>query len=129
MALPTDVQLARLHPADIEAIARRVVEQLRDDPSDSGHLVDAATIAREFGVSRAFVYAHADELGAVKLGDGPRSRLRFSPAKAAEALSVRSTSKVSAAPPAPRRRGSRPASPGVTRAGNPLLPLASSEDV
>jgi hypothetical protein len=65
-------------PELAEAIARRVVELLRTEetPPHSGRLVDAATLARELGVERDWVYAHADELGAVRLG-GPKGRLRF----------------------------------------------------
>jgi hypothetical protein len=40
-------------------------------------LVDPLTVARELGVSRGFVYAHADNLGAIRLGSGPKPRIRF----------------------------------------------------
>lgn len=40
-------------------------------------LVDAATVAERLGFSRDYVYAHADELGAIRVGSGPRPRLRF----------------------------------------------------
>ena len=49
-------------------------------------LIDAATLAIELGVSRAFVYEHAAALGALKLGGGPRARLRFDPVAARDAL-------------------------------------------
>ena len=42
-------------------------------------LVDAAEIARLHGKTRSWVYEHAGELGAVRLGSGPRPRLGFSP--------------------------------------------------
>ncbi len=38
-------------------------------------LVDAAEIARLHGKTRSWVYEHAGELGAVRLGSGPRPRL------------------------------------------------------
>jgi hypothetical protein len=61
----------------VEAIARRVVELLGASPRRSGaRLVDAATVADSLGVERDWVYAHADQLGAVRLG-GPKGRLRF----------------------------------------------------
>lgn len=69
-----------------EAVARRVVEKLRGEPVAPGGLLDAAEVASRHGVSRAFVYEHADELGAVRLGevgDGRRPRLRFDPVKVA----------------------------------------------
>jgi hypothetical protein len=40
-------------------------------------LVDAAALATHLGVSREYVYEHASELGARRLGSGPRARLRF----------------------------------------------------
>lgn len=40
-------------------------------------LVDASTVAARLGVARSYVYEHADELGAIRLGSGPRARLRF----------------------------------------------------
>jgi hypothetical protein len=67
----------RLHPADIEQIADRVAELLRDGtPAGPVRFVDAATLATALGVDRTWVYEHADELGALRLG-GPRGRLRF----------------------------------------------------
>jgi hypothetical protein len=51
-------------------------------------LLDANEIAKRHGVSREFVYEHADELGAVRLGTGPRPRLRFNPAAVAERLAA-----------------------------------------
>jgi hypothetical protein len=51
--------------------------------------VDAATLARALGVDRSFVYRHAAELGAVRIG-GPQGRLRFDPqaARSASACSA-----------------------------------------
>ncbi len=62
----------------VEAIARRVVELLRAEKPQERHarLVDAATLARELGVERDWVYVNAERLGAIRLG-GPRGRLRF----------------------------------------------------
>jgi hypothetical protein len=59
-----------------ELVADLVVERL-GVPAPEGALVDAATLARLLGVDRSFVYRRADELGAVRLGDGPRARPRF----------------------------------------------------
>lgn len=67
--------------AYVEAIARRVAELIHtDDRADiSGRLVDAATLADELGVERSWVYDHAHELHSIRLGNGPRARLRFNP--------------------------------------------------
>ena len=40
-------------------------------------LVDAREVAAMLGVTRPFVYEHAAELGAIRLGTGPKARLRF----------------------------------------------------
>lgn len=48
-----------------------------DDRTFAGRLVDAATLAGLLGVSRGWVYRHREMLGAVRLGLGPRPRLRF----------------------------------------------------
>lgn len=91
----------------IERIAERVVELLRDEGLAPTGLVDAAEIARRFGLHRDTVYARADELGAIRLGDGPRARLRFDPVAVAERLG--SCAAESPRPtPAPSRRRRRP---------------------
>jgi hypothetical protein len=66
---------------DIEAVAVRVAELLeqRGPRHAPGGLVDAAELARRLGTDRSWVYAHAAELGAIRLGSGPRARLRFDP--------------------------------------------------
>jgi hypothetical protein len=51
-----------------------------------GQLVTASQLAAGLGVTRAWVYEHADELGALRLGGGKRPRLRFDPQVVAEAL-------------------------------------------
>lgn len=67
----------RLDPGDIEAIAHRVAELLGDPANTRAvRYVDAAHVARTLGVDRDWVYAHADQLGAIRLG-GPHGRLRF----------------------------------------------------
>ena len=110
-----------LDAASVEAIARRVAELLdgkHADPEDPA-MVDAAEIARRFGVSRDFAYRHATRLGAVRLGDGPHARLRFDPARVAERLATNGTNGPDPVPPrapAPARR--RPSAPS-----RDLLPI------
>ena len=61
-------------------MATRIAQILREDllavSGSSARLADASTVARVLGVERDWVYAHAQELGAIRLG-GPRGRLRF----------------------------------------------------
>jgi hypothetical protein len=40
-------------------------------------LLTAGELASWLNVEQSFVYEHADELGAMRLGSGPRARLRF----------------------------------------------------
>ena len=75
----------RLESDDVEAIARRVAELLGAAPDAPVRYVDAAQLARALGVERAWVYAHAAQLGALRLG-GPRGRLRFDLERVREAL-------------------------------------------
>lgn len=70
-----------LDSEDIEAIAERAahrVVQMLDRPSERTHqLLEAKELAQELSVSVDYVYAHAADLGAMRLGDGPKARLRF----------------------------------------------------
>jgi hypothetical protein len=95
-------------------------------PARAEPLVDAAEIARLHGKTRSWVYEHAGELGAVRLGAGPRPRLAFSPARVAERLEK--IDKPPAAPlpkTSPRRRRRERA--GRTASGAPLLHVRSLE--
>jgi hypothetical protein len=65
-----------LTAADVEAIASRVLELLRQD-SQVGDHVETAAVATMLGVSDDWVRDHAVELGAVRIGDGPKGALRF----------------------------------------------------
>jgi hypothetical protein len=99
----------RLDPADIDAIAQRVVVLMREQPTLQVRLVDAATLAERLGVERDWVYAHAKELHGVRLG-GPRGRLRFDLTRVLRSLDE----DVPAGTP-PRRRPTWP--------GGELLPI------
>ena len=74
--------------AIVEAIARKVVE-IVDARSTTFGLVDARALAEELGVSIDYVYAHATQLGAMRLGSGPKARIRFDLDPARQALEVR----------------------------------------
>lgn len=62
----------------IEAVAREVAAILRHQPPPA--MLTAREVAMQLGVTPEWVYSHAEELGAVRLGDGPRPRVRFDPA-------------------------------------------------
>jgi hypothetical protein len=122
---------ADLTPEAIEAIAKRVAELLaartaaaaQPAPVTPARLLDVAEVARHLGVTRAWVYQHARELGAVRIGGGPRARLRFD----VEALDARLAGGHPDAPRprlagrrSPPRARRRPAAPPVDV---PLLPV------
>ena len=110
-----------LDPPTVEAIARRVVELLERRGLQRRELVDAAELARRFGIERSWVYSHAIELGAIKLGDGSKPRLRFDPEIAARVLRV--VGEGSAADP-PARSGERAGQPQRDRGSEVrLLPI------
>jgi hypothetical protein len=75
----------------IEQLATRVAEVLlaAGGKTAARRIVDARGVAETYGVSRDFVYSHADELGAIRLGPGPRARLRFDLVEVAARLSAR----------------------------------------
>jgi hypothetical protein len=95
-------------------------------PEQSEPLVDAAEIARLHSKTRWWVYEHAGELGAVRLGSGPRPRLAFSPARVAEQLEKVDKPATAPLPEAPQRRRRRQRA-GRTASGAPLLHVRSLE--
>lgn len=111
-----------LPPGDIEAIAERVVEMLREGeaPLPRDGLVDADQVAAHLGVEREWVYDHKHELGAHRIGDGTRGPLRFDAAVVHAYVRARRLERDAA--PAPRRRPG----PRRQRAGDVvLLPVPS----
>ena len=90
-----DVAVVRLAEETIEQLAARVVDLLNargcvppaSDPSPSGSgLLSASDVSRWWGVERGWVYQHADQLGAIRLGTGRRPRLRFDPERVRRAM-------------------------------------------
>jgi hypothetical protein len=101
----------RLAPESIEALAARLAELLATPGETAasqapGTMLSAAEVSRHWGVSRRWVYEHAEALGACRLGEGPRPRLRFDPAEVAGRLG--------GTPP-----GCVPAHPSARSAGRP----------
>jgi hypothetical protein len=94
-------------------------------------LVDAQCVADTFGMSRDWVYDNAAELGARVLGKGKYARKRFHLSEAKAAFDGMAL--VEAAPEVPEEESEskhrEPRKPhsstelGLTKSGNPLLPL------
>ncbi len=78
----------RLDADSIDALANRLAELLapREPQLPRARLITAEEVARWWGIGRRWVYDHADELGARRLGGGRRPRLRFDPDEVAERL-------------------------------------------
>ncbi len=115
--------LIRLDPDAVEAIASRVAELLDHRDVEAGpELVDAAELARRLGMEREWVYAHASELGVVKLGSGSKPRLRFDPRVAIERMHRSAEGKKHEPARRPGRRRNRAPRPGAA----PLLPIKGS---
>jgi hypothetical protein len=104
----------RLSSEDIEAIARRVAELV--GPRGRTGLVGVDRICRDFGVSRSWVYAHARQLGAIRLGPagvGRKPRLRFDLERASEAIRELSGEDDNDERRPAQRRKPEPVPPGV----------------
>ena len=109
---PADPIIALLADQIAERLAQRLGPQLAgmiqpgepnvvapaDETESREGLWTARHVAAHYRVDVRFVYQHADELGCVRLGGGPRPRLRFDPRAVrqrwpavGQALSVAST--------------------------------------
>ncbi len=99
-----------------ERIAAEVARRLESEPgTERLKLIDAGEVAGILGCDRSWVYEHQAELGAIRLGNGSRPRLRFDRERIAEIAS------------APRRTEGRPepkrAVPRRRRAQRSPVPL------
>jgi hypothetical protein len=102
-----------------DRLADRLASRLELTTKPREALVNADEVARMVGRKRSWVYDHAGDLGAVRLGSGSRPRLGFYPARVTEYLqSVANPPPISLPKPAPPRRRPRP---GYTAAGVKLL--------
>ncbi len=105
-----EISTALVELADV--IAGRVVELLdRGWGAAPSGLATAAEVAERLGVHKSWVYANQQRLGAVRLGTGPKARLRFDIERAARVIS----GDPKTAPPrrAGRPRKTRALPPGV----------------
>jgi hypothetical protein len=116
MAQPSpyrDHDLTLVPEADLRRLARLIAEELEALSRFEPVLLSAADIAREYGLTRGWVYKHARELGGQRMGSGPKARLRFRAAEVRQRLSD-----LQAAQPA-----FRDAPRGAARDHTDLLPI------
>ena len=93
-AVDAGVEGRILTDGDVEAIAEATATRLAEIVSATPGtfaLVDARQLARDLGVSLDYVYAHATELGAMRLGSGPKARIRFDLDRARQAIEARTS--------------------------------------
>lgn len=102
--------------AATEEIARRVAELIADRVREPFHLLDTQTVARMLAVSEEWVREHAAELGAIRVGDGPKGALRFDVARVRAALDRR---RIDNSKETSRRRPMRRRSLGVVSTAVP----------
>jgi hypothetical protein len=112
-------------PGFVDAVARRVVELLREEgvvSREGPRLLTVAAVSQEFGVSTDWLYANARPLGAIRLGSGPRARLRFDRATIADRIAkvASHATRDRSSQRGKRRRGTREGADGD------LLPIRGS---
>jgi hypothetical protein len=113
-----------LTPQAVEQIATRVAHLLHHDqtqtdtPIQTGWMT-AKELAAHLKLNPAWIYEHADELGAIRTGDGPKARIRFDLHTATQALK-RHERQTPAPTSAPRTRR-KPTHPQPYPTDAPLL--------
>jgi predicted DNA-binding transcriptional regulator AlpA len=70
--------------ADVHAIAQAVADVLAErglvvyaGPGASARVLNACEVSQLLGRSTPWVYAHATDLGAIRMGNGPKARIGF----------------------------------------------------
>ncbi|MCA1699843.1 MAG: hypothetical protein LC790_13440 [Actinobacteria bacterium] len=73
-----DTELSEMR-ALAEALADVLLERglIVAGPPSAVRIIDASQVGAVLGRDRRWVYAHADELGGFRYGDGPKARLGF----------------------------------------------------
>ncbi len=130
----TDGQLERL--ADMLAERLEAARAPAERAPASKDTLTAAQVAERLSVSARWVYDHASELHAIRLGDGPRARLRFRLESVDAAMSRYGSSRSQADNPqqqaksesVPQRRRRRLPN-GLPRAGSVLAVRPRSQEL
>jgi hypothetical protein len=72
--------------SEIRQLARLIAAELAALRDGSIRLLTAAEIADRYGLTRAWVYRHARELGGQRMGTGPKAPIRFDPVEVRSCL-------------------------------------------
>jgi hypothetical protein len=116
-----------LTPQAVEQVAARVAQLLhlqqqnqeQDQPRDPVGMLTVSQLANHLHLNRAWVYEHADELGAIRIGSGPKARIRFDFHTATDALKQQRASRTPTLAPVKPLKSRRRRTP----ASVPLLPV------
>ena len=124
-----------LTPQAVEQVAARVAQLIdrqhrahdQERAEDNVGLLTVAKLAKYLDLNPAYVYEHADDLGAIRIGDGPKARIRFDLHTANAALTKLQATRE----PGPRetagRQRRRPATTGAHSSDPPLLEIKRRE--
>jgi hypothetical protein len=122
----TNDGLRVLDEHSLDFLARRLavllIERL-ESRTPRAPLVDVEAVARYLAVDPSYVYEHAAELGARRLGSGPKARLRFRLEDVDKHLTSCCVSRQSPAPEPHRQDDSRRRRRPPTGTSPPLLPI------
>ena len=118
----------RLHPDDLAEIVQAVTAEITarimgTASTGTTRYCDTRTAAKTLNVSESYVREHAHELGAVRLGNGPRARLRFDLDALTQGLPAGTPDPNPAPGAAPRPAHQAPRAPARTTSDVELLPV------
>lgn len=114
-----------LTPADIAAVADAVADRMAREPEQ--RYVDAKGAASYLSVSTDWVYENQGQLGAVRLGEGSRPRLRFDLRKLDEYANACTVGKSSLPDQTAEQSGSKRGRPRRYRATAPGVPVIAPD--
>jgi hypothetical protein len=112
----------RLDPETIEILADAIAKRLSEGPAVRSGWVTADVVASYLGVDVAYVYEHSERLGAGRLGDGRKARLRFRLELVEETLCVAGRASGEVTTPSVKAKGARRRSRRLG-SGVQLLPI------
>jgi hypothetical protein len=122
-----------LTPQAVEQVASRVAQLLqrqqqreRSRTSEPTGMLTVSQLAQYLHLNRAWVYEHAEELGAIRVGNGPKARLRFDLHTAKAALQAQQADR-GPAPASPRSRKPTRPQPSPYNPDAPLLEIRRRE--
>jgi hypothetical protein len=120
-----------LTPQAVEQVATRVAQLLhrqqqahdQEQTQEKLGLLTVAKLAKHLDLNPAYIYEHADELEAIRIGDGPKARIRFDLHTAEAALKKLQATREPAPPETAGRKRRQPVERGSYTPDAPLLEI------